>query len=183
MIFQTTRIAGVFVIDIEPHGDERGFFARTWCREEFLSHGLNPDLAQCSVSFNHRPGTLRGMHYQKAPHGEDKLVRCTRGAIFDVALDLREDSPTSGQWIAAELSADNLCMLYIPKGCAHGFQSLEDNSEVFYQISQPYVLGHGTGYRFDDPAFEINWPLPVNCISNQDLDWPSFSRVAAVRNG
>jgi dTDP-4-dehydrorhamnose 3,5-epimerase len=174
MIFRKTKIPGVFLIEPERLSDERGFFARTWCREEFLAHGLNPKLAQCSVSFNHLRGTLRGMHYQKAPHSEDKLVRCTRGAIYDVALDLREDSPTYKQWIAAELSANNLCMFYIPKGCAHGFQTLEDQTEVFYAISENYHPGASKGYRYNDPAFQIVWPPDLRVISQKDLNYHNF---------
>jgi dTDP-4-dehydrorhamnose 3,5-epimerase len=175
MIFQTTKIPGVFLIEPERLSDERGFFARTWCREEFLAHGLNPDLAQCSVSFNTLRGTLRGMHYQKAPHSEDKLVRCTRGAIYDVILDLRENSPTYKQWVAAELSANNLCMFYIPKGCAHGFQTLEDQTEVYYQISEFYEPQAGRTLRWDDPSFAISWPLPASCMSQKDLHASHFA--------
>ncbi len=182
MIFQATKIPGVFLVEPERLSDERGFFARTWCREAFINHGLNPDLAQCSVSFNAKCGTLRGMHFQKPPFAEDKLVRCTRGVIYDVALDLREDSPTYKQWFAAELSADNLCMLYIPKGCAHGFQTLVDATEVSYQISSVYQPGYSAGYRYNDPAFSITWPLPVGCMSEKDLHWPSFQPVAAARS-
>jgi dTDP-4-dehydrorhamnose 3,5-epimerase len=182
VIFQETKISGVFLIEPERLIDERGFFARTWCREAFIAHGLNPELAQCSVSFNTLQGTLRGMHYQKAPHGEDKLVRCTRGEIYDVVLDLREDSPTYQQWVSAELSADNLRMLYIPKGCAHGFQTLVDATEVSYQISCAYQHGYSAGYRYDDPAFALIWPLPVSCISDRDLHWPSFQPVVAARS-
>jgi dTDP-4-dehydrorhamnose 3,5-epimerase len=178
VIFQETKISGVFLIEPERLSDERGFFARSWCREEFLAHKLNPDLAQCSVSFNRLQGTLRGMHYQKAPHSEEKLVRCTRGAIYDVVLDLREDSSTYKQWIYAELTADNLQMLYIPKGCAHGFQTLTDEAEVFYQNSCAYQSGYSAGYCRNDPAFAIHWPLPVHCISEKDLHWPSFNQLA-----
>jgi dTDP-4-dehydrorhamnose 3,5-epimerase len=175
VIFQKTKIPGVFLIEPERQSDERGFFARTWCREEFLAHGLNPELAQCSISFNHLRGTLRGMHYQKAPYSEDKLVRCTRGAIYDVVLDLRENSPTYKQWVAAELSANNLCMFYIPKGCAHGFQALEDQTEVYYQISEFYEPQAAQTLRWDDPSFEISWPLPASCISQKDLHASYFA--------
>lgn len=177
MIFQETKIPGVFLIETERLSDERGFFARTWCRAVFLAHGLNPDLVQCSVSFNTLRGTLRGMHYQKAPYSEDKLVRCTRGAIYDVVLDLRKDSSTYQQWIAAELSADNLRMLYIPKGCAHGFQTLKDQTEVFYAISESYHPEASSGYRYDDPAFQIVWPpsdlrvMSARDLSYQDFEW------------
>src|SRR6478735_6768314 len=158
VILTATALPGAFIIDVERHQDERGFFARTWSGEEFRAHGLSDQLTQCSLSFNHRKGTLRGMHYQAAPHGEIKLVRCTAGAIYDVIVDLRPDSPAFRHWVGVELTADNRRMLYIPDGCAHGFQTLQPASEVFYQITGPYVPDAGRGVRWNDPAFGIDWP-------------------------
>lgn len=175
MTFHETRLQKTFEIHMEPHQDERGFFARAWCRQEFLEHGLNPDLAQCSVSFNKRKGTLRGLHYQAQPFEEAKLVRCTRGAIFDVVVDLRTGSPTFGNWVAATLTADNRHMMYVPEGCAHGFLTLEDATEVFYQISQVYSPESARGVRWDDPAFRIVWPEKVEVISERDRSYPDFS--------
>ena len=175
MKFSPTVLAGACIIDIEPVPDERGFFARSWCREEFARHGLNPDLAQCSISFNKKRGTLRGMHYQAKPHEETKVVRCTRGAIYDVILDLRPESPTFRKWIAVELSADNRRMLYIPAGLAHGFQSLTDDAEVFYQISTPYHPESARGVRWDDPAFGIEWLVTERIISDKDRQYPDFA--------
>jgi len=172
MIFTATRIAGAEIIDIAPHHDERGFFARTWCRNELGDRGLVTALAQESVSFNKRRGTLRGLHYQQAPHAETKIVRCTRGAIFDVIVDLRADSPTYLRWLGVELSAENRRALYIPEGLAHGFQTLADDSEIFYQISEFYAPQAAAGCRYDDPAFAIAWPLPVAVISERDRSWP-----------
>jgi dTDP-4-dehydrorhamnose 3,5-epimerase len=174
MVFQETKIAGVFTISLEPLPDERGYFARTWCEQEFCRHGLNPKLVQCSISFNKRKGTLRGVHYQISPHGEAKLVRCTRGSIYDVALDLRPESPTYLQWTGVELSAENHCSLYIPEGCAHGFLSLEDNTEVFYQMSETYHPESARGVRWNDSAFEIRWPGEVEVISERDRTYPDF---------
>jgi len=156
--FSTTTIPGVWLIAPEPRHDERGFFARTFCADEFAAHGLNPVLVQCATSFNRRRGTLRGMHYQAAPHEEEKLVRCTRGAIFDVVVDLRPASPTLYQWTSAELSADNHQMLYIPAGCAHGFLTLADGAEVFYQMSAAHHPESSRGVRWDDPLLAIRWP-------------------------
>ena len=175
MIFKETKLKGAFIIDMEPIEDERGFFARSWCREEFEAHGLNPQLAQCNISFNKRKGTLRGMHYQKPPHEEAKLVRCTMGAIFDVIIDLRPGSSTCNQWLGTELTAKNRRMLYIPEGCAHGFLTLEDATEVFYQMSTHYVPDSASGVRWDDPAFNINWPEQPQMISQRDQSYPDFS--------
>lgn len=174
MKFSPTALTGACIIDIEPVPDERGFFARSWCREEFARHGLNPDLAQCSISFNKKRGTLRGLHYQARPHEETKVVRCTRGAICDVIVDLRPESPTFRKWIAVELSADNRRMLYIPAGLAHGFQSLTDDTEVFYQISTPYHPESARGARWNDPAFGIEWPVTERVISDKDRQYPDF---------
>jgi dTDP-4-dehydrorhamnose 3,5-epimerase len=172
MRFSETKVAGAFLIEPELITDERGAFARTWCREEFEAHGLNPSLAQCSVSFSHRTGTLRGLHYQTAPHQEAKLVRCTRGAIWDVAVDLRPESPTYRAWSGAELTAANRAMLYIPEGCAHGQLTLADDTEVFYQISVPYAPAASRGVRFDDPAFGIEWPGEIVVINDRDRSYP-----------
>ncbi len=174
MKFIETPLPGVWFIEPQRLEDERGFFARTWCREEFAQRGLNADLAQCSVSFNAKKGTLRGMHWQAAPHEEAKLIRCTMGAIYDVALDMRADSPTFKQWFSVELSAQNRTMLYIPEGCAHGFQTLEDECEVFYQISKSYHAASVRGVRFDDAAFGIRWPLPVSQIAPRDASFADF---------
>jgi dTDP-4-dehydrorhamnose 3,5-epimerase len=182
MIFTETKLPGVFIIDPERHEDERGFFARTWCRQEFLEHGLNPNLAQCSVSFNKKRGTLRGMHYQAAPHEEAKLVRCTRGAMFDVALDLRPESPTFTQWTASVLTPDTGRMLYVPEGCAHGFQTLEDDTEVFYQISECYYPNLSRGLRWNDPAWLIAWPLPNPTLSTRDATYPDTCMLAPVES-
>jgi dTDP-4-dehydrorhamnose 3,5-epimerase len=170
--FTETKVAGAFLIEPEPIEDERGFFARTFCREEFEAHGLDPVVAQCNLSFNHRRGTLRGLHYQAAPHQEAKLVRCTRGAIWDVALDLRPGSPTYRAWFGAELSHGNRASLYIPQGCAHGFLSLTDASEVAYQMSAPYAPDAARGVRWDDPAFGIEWPGEVLVINQRDASYP-----------
>ncbi|OHB73247.1 MAG: dTDP-4-dehydrorhamnose 3,5-epimerase [Planctomycetes bacterium RBG_16_55_9] len=176
MLFTETRLKGVFIIEPERLEDERGFFARTWCRQEFQAHGLNPKLVQCSISFNRKSGTLRGMHYQAAPHAEAKLIRCTMGAIYDVALDLRPGSATFKQWTAVDLTAENRKMLYISEGIAHGFQTLADDTEVHYQISEHYSLEAARGVRWNDPAFGIRWPLPIVMISKRDqtyLSWES----------
>jgi dTDP-4-dehydrorhamnose 3,5-epimerase len=155
--------------------DGRGFFGRSFCRGEFTERGLNPEIVQCNISFNRYAGTLRGMHYQLAPHAEEKLVRCTRGKLYDVIVDLRQESPTFKQWISLELSVDNRLMLYIPKGCAHGFQTLEDNTEVFYQMSEFYYPESGRGVRWNDPAFGVQWPEGVQMIlSDRDRNWPDY---------
>jgi dTDP-4-dehydrorhamnose 3,5-epimerase len=174
MIFKDTAIDGVLVIEPERHEDERGFFARIWDPDEFAERGLNPELAQCSISFNRARGTLRGLHYQAAPHEEAKLVRCTSGAIFDVAVDLRPDSSTFRDWFGVELSAENRLALYVPEGCAHGFLTLADDSEVHYQISQAYVPDAGRGVRWNDPAFAIRWPGDVVAINDRDGSYPDF---------
>lgn len=180
MIFQATKLPGVFEVQIEPKVDERGFFARSWCQKEFEEHGLNPGLVQCNVSFNTRKATLRGMHYQAAPYSETKIVRCTHGAIYDVVLDLRPQSPTFKQWIAKVLNEENRDMLYIPEGCAHGFLTLESQSEVFYQMSEFYQPKASRGVRWDDPAFEIDWPAKVEVISEQDRSYPDFEPTRCV---
>ena len=166
---------GVHILEIERLNDERGFFARTWCKQEFAKYGLNFNLAQCSISFNHKRGTLRGMHYQISPYRETKLVRCTAGAIYDVVIDLRRDSATFCKWLAVELSAENRCMLYVPEDFAHGFQTLKDNTEVLYQISVPYAPEYAEGVRWDDPAFDIRWPAADRIVSTKDASYPDFT--------
>ncbi len=168
MIFQETKLSGVFEIELEPKADDRGFFARSWCRNEFEAKGLNASLLQCSISFNTLSGTLRGMHYQVAPYQETKLIRCTSGSLYDVVLDLRPDSPTYREWIGFYLTASNRRMVYVPKGCAHGFLTLEDGTEILYQISEVYNAASARGVRWDDPAFGISWPRTVEVISERD---------------
>jgi dTDP-4-dehydrorhamnose 3,5-epimerase len=175
MKFQETKISGVFEIHIEPHSDERGFFARTWCEKEFKSKGLNPALVQCSISLNTRKGTLRGMHYQAAPFPETKVVRCTRGAIYDVVLDLRPASVTFKDSIGVVLTAQKRNMIYVPAGCAHGFLTLEDEAEVFYQISEFHHPESARGVRWNDRAFSIDWPGKVEVISERDGNYPDFT--------
>lgn len=174
MILTPTALPGAFIIDPERHHDERGFFARTWSGEEFRAHGLTDRLTQCSVSFNQRKGTLRGMHYQAAPYSEIKLVRCTAGAVYDVIVDLRPDSPAFRRWLAVELTAENRRMLYIPAGCAHGFQTLAPASEVFYQIDGAYMPDFGRGVRWNDPAFAIEWPADERTMNARDRDYGDF---------
>lgn len=174
MNFIATRLQGVFEIHIERHCDERGFFARTWCEKEFAAHGVNSKLVQCNVSFNSRKGTLRGMHLQIPPHAEAKLVRCTRGSIYDVALDLRPKSSTYKEWVGLTLTAQNRTMAYIPEGCAHGFITLEDDTEIFYQMSDCYDPASARGVRWDDTAFGIVWPTQVEVISQRDASYLAF---------
>ena len=174
MIFEETRLAGAFIIHAELHEDARGFFARTWCRQEFEEHGLNPRLVQCNISFNLKKGTLRGMHYQEAPREEAKLVRCTMGSICDVIVDLRADSPTFSEHVAVTLSAENRKMLYVPEKFAHGFITLVDNTEVFYQMSEFHSQENARGFRWNDPFFGIRLPLEVGVISERDGAYPDF---------
>jgi|SRR3989344_9354067 len=174
MKFIETKLKGAYIIEPERLEDERGFFARTFCQKEFETHSLNPRLAQCSISYNKRKGTLRGMHYQIAPMAEAKIIRCTMGAIYDVIIDLRPKSPTYCQWLAVELSGDNRKLLYIPEGFAHGFQTLEDDTEVFYQISEFYAPEYSHGVRWDDPAFGIEWPGDNTILSERDRNYPLF---------
>lgn len=174
MIFRETALKGAFVIEAERIEDERGFFARTWCAQEFAAHGLNQQLVQCSISFNKHKGTLRGMHYQAAPYEEAKLVRCTKGSIFDVIVDLRPHSSTYAKHLSVVLSESNHRMLYIPEGVAHGFQTLEDDTEVFYQMSQVYHAASARGVRWDDPHFMIQWPQAERVISDRDRQYPDF---------
>jgi len=175
MIFRETELAGAFVIEPERIEDQRGFFARTWCEREFREHGLNPRLVQCNVSFNRRTGTLRGMHFQAAPREEAKLVRCTMGAIYDVVVDLRPDSDTFRKWIAVELTAENRTMVYVPEGFAHGFQTLAEDTEVFYQMSETYAPELARGVRWDDPALGIEWPAAADrTLSDRDATYADF---------
>jgi dTDP-4-dehydrorhamnose 3,5-epimerase len=172
MIFNETKLKGAFVIEIEKREDERGFFARTFCSNEMKEHGFNVNIRQANVSFNRLKGTLRGMHYQKAPHQEAKLVRCSRGSIFDVIIDLRKDSPTFKQWFGIVLTQDNYKMLYVPEDFAHGFITLENNCEVSYLMSEYYVQGAGATIRWNDPLFNINWPLVPIVMSEKDKNQP-----------
>lgn len=171
MLFTETKLGGVWLVDLERHEDERGFFARTWCRDELASRGLVAELAQCSVSFNARAGVLRGMHYQAAPMAETKVVTCLRGAIYDVVLDLRPSSPTYRRWVAAELSETTLRSMYVPEGCAHGFQTLTPGALVHYQISTRHSPQHARGVRWNDPAFGIEWPPADRILSPRDASY------------
>ena len=175
MLFKETKLKGAYVIELEPIEDDRGFFARTFCKSEFEKYNLNPRIVQCNTSFNARKGTLRGMHYQSQPHEEVRLVRCARGSIYDVIVDLRPDSPTFKQWVAAELTEKNRRMLYVPEGFAHGFQTLEDDAEVFYQMSEFYAPEYARGVRWNDPAFGINWPAGERIICTRDQSFPDFN--------
>jgi dTDP-4-dehydrorhamnose 3,5-epimerase len=174
MIFTETKLKGAFILDLEHREDDRGFFARTFCAKEFEAHGLKPTVAQCNLSFNHKAGTMRGMHYQIPPAAETKLVRCTRGAIYDVIIDLRPDSPTYMEYVGVELSADNRRALYVPELFAHGYLALTDGAEVGYQVGEFYTPGYERGIRYDDPAFEIEWPMSVAVISDKDAAWAPF---------
>src|SRR3989344_36961 len=178
MKFTATNIPDVFVVDIEYTEDERGFFARTWDEKLCADMGMRPShMVQSSTSLNHNRGTIRGMHFQKSPHAEAKLVRCTKGAIYDVVLDLRDDSPTYTKWVAVELTADNRRALYIPEGCAHGFQTLEDETEILYMMSAYYTPGAEGGARYDDPTFAIRWPHEPTLISDRDRTWPDWKKT------
>jgi len=172
MRFEATKLLGAYVVEPEPHEDSRGFFARTFCVREFSEHGLATGFVQCSVSFNHLRGTLRGLHYQLPPSCEAKLVRCTAGAIYDVIVDLRPSSSTYLEHIGVELSGRNRRALYVPPMFAHGFQTLEPGTEVFYQISEYYSPGAATGVRYDEPKVGIEWPLPIEALSEKDASWP-----------
>lgn len=178
MIFTPTPIAGAFVIDIEPRRDARGFFARAWCAEEFAKHGLITHFAQINIGSNHTQGTVRGIHVQRPPHVEVKIVGCTKGAIFDVVVDLRPESPTHRQWFGAELSGDNRRMLVIPERCGHGYQTLTAEADMYYMASTPFAPASAVGVRFNDAAFGILWPLPVALISDADRAWPDYGTGA-----
>jgi dTDP-4-dehydrorhamnose 3,5-epimerase len=184
MIFTETELPGAYLIDLEPRTDERGFFARAWCRREFEEHGLSPELVQCNVAYNRLAGTLRGMHFQIPPRPEAKLVRCTRGAIYDVIVDLRPQSPTYMDWIGVELNDENRRMLYVPEGIAHGYQTLLSGTETFYQVSEYYTPEAEGGVRWDDPAFSITWPdAERRIISAKDQAWPDYRPVPAAERG
>jgi len=175
MIFTETKLKGAFIIDIKPFEDERGFFSRAYCANEFAEHGLTTRVAQANISFNHSKGTLRGMHYQIPPHGEVKIVRCTRGALYDAIVDMRPDSETYLQWIGVELTEQNHRMLYVPENFAHGFITLADNTEATYQVSEFYTPGAERGLRWNDPAIGIEWPLEPVVISEKDQSWDDYS--------
>ena len=175
MIFQSTKIPGVVVIDVEPHHDQRGFFARSWCAEECAAQGLTTRVAQASLAYTVKAATVRGLHYQASPHAEEKFVRCVRGAAFVVVADARVDSPTHRQWIGIELTAENRRMLHVPRGCAQGYQTLVDDTELLYQMSEIYAPEYARGIAHDDPAFGIRWPLPVSMISLKDQSWEQYA--------
>jgi dTDP-4-dehydrorhamnose 3,5-epimerase len=174
MIFTETKLKGAYIIELEKYTDERGFFARAWCRREFEKHGLNPQLVQCNISFNAKRGTLRGMHYQAKPFEEAKLVRCTMGSLYDVIVDLRSDSPSFKQHVGVVLTTHDRNMLYVPECFAHGFVTLEDDTEVFYQMSEFFAPDHARGFRWNDPAFGIEWPADILVISDRDRIYPDF---------
>ncbi len=177
MIFHETAFRGACVVELEPHVDDRGQFVRTWCREEFATHGLDVEFVQSGVSINPERGTIRGLHWQVAPHAEEKLVRCVRGAIYDVIVDVERSSPTFGNWIGVTLTPQSRLMLYVPKGLAHGFQTLADDTEVNYLLSSTHAAAAGRGLRYDDPALAIGWPLPVSRISDRDRSWPLLDKA------
>jgi len=176
MKFIKTKLDGAFIIELDKIEDERGFFANTWDKKKFEENDLNVNLTECNIAFNKKKGTIRGFHYQASPYEGAKLIRCTRGKVWDVTLDLRPNSKTFKQWVSVELSADNYKLNYIPEGCAHGYQSLEDNSEVFYLMSQVYMLEYELGVKYSDPAFNISFPLKSTVISEKDLSWGSFKK-------
>ena len=176
MQFHPTDLCGALLLELEPHEDDRGFFARLWCASEFAGQSLSGVLQQCSLSYNRQARTIRGMHYQIAPGEEAKIVRCIRGAIFDVLLDLRPGSPTFCRWIGQELSAENMLAFYVPEGVAHGFQTLTSDTEVLYMIAQPYDPTLARGVRWNDPTFGIQWPLPAGLMSERDRSYPDFKR-------
>ncbi len=179
MIFTSTGLDGAFIVDLEPRQDDRGFFARAFCQREFEAHGLKPLVAQANISFNYRKGTLRGLHFQYPPAAETKLVRCTRGAILDVIVDLRPESPTYLRHVAVELTADNRRGLFVPERFAHGYQVLADDTETTYQVGEFYTPGAESGLRYSDPRLAIDWPLPVTDISDKDGAWPLLEAAEA----
>ncbi|MEM7081353.1 MAG: dTDP-4-dehydrorhamnose 3,5-epimerase family protein [Pseudomonadota bacterium] len=174
MKFTETSVAGAYVLDVNRIGDDRGYFGRLWCEKELKDMGLVDTIRQSNIGFSPKAGTLRGLHYQTPPHEEVKIVRCTRGAVWDVVVDLRPDSPTFKQWFGLELNPDNASMLYVPEGCATGYLTLEDNSEIYYNTSAMYAPEHATGVRHDDPAFAIEWPGEAKVMSDNDIAWPDF---------
>lgn len=175
MKFFETPLSGVYLIELEKIRDDRGYFARSWCKEEFEANGLNPNMLQMNVGFSYRRGTLRGMHFQAAPYAEVKLVRCDRGALYDVIVDLRPDSATYCQWFGMELTGEGGTMVYAPEGCAHGYQTLTDSTQLSYMTTQVYQRDYARGVRYDDPAFNIRWPLEVAVISEADRKWPDVA--------
>jgi len=175
VIFTPTKLRDAYIVEIERREDDRGFFARSWCQREFAEQRMVSALAQVNVSFSRKRGTLRGMHYQMKPYEETKLLRCTRGAIYDVIIDLRPNSTTYGQWVGVDLTADNYKMVFVPEGFAHGFETLSDNAEVTYQVSQFFTPEAERGIRYNDPAFGIQWPVKVEVISAKDASWPDYS--------
>jgi dTDP-4-dehydrorhamnose 3,5-epimerase len=179
MKFTETKLAGAFIIDLEPRGDERGFFARSFCQKEFEAHGLKPLIAQANISFNYRKGTVRGLHFQFPPAAETKFVRCSRGAIVDVIVDLRPESPTYLQHVAVELTAENRRGLYVPERFAHGYQVLEANTETTYQVGEFYTPAAESGLRYSDPRLAIQWPLPATDMSDKDQRWPLLDEAEA----
>lgn len=172
MIFKETKLKGAFIIELEKREDDRGFFARSWCKKEFEEHGLTANMVQSNIAFSKKKGTLRGLHCQDVPYGETKVVRCTRGSLYDVMVDVRPGSETFRQWVGVELTPDNNRMVYIPEGFAHGYQTLEDNTEVTYQVSQFYHSDYERGIRYDDPVIGIDWPVKVKIMSDKDKEWP-----------
>jgi dTDP-4-dehydrorhamnose 3,5-epimerase len=181
MIFHETAIPGPVVIDLERRGDERGYFARAWCEKEFAAHGITTGFVQANMSVSRSKGTLRGLHLQFAPHREAKLVRCVRGALYDVAVDARPESPTFGKWVGVELTAESHRMIFVPEGFAHGFQTLADDSEAHYMVSAFYAPGAEGGIRYDDPELGIAWPLPVSAMSEKDQKWPGIAALREAR--
>ena len=175
MEFKETKLRGAYLVSIKKIADNRGYFGRAWCKDELAQHGLNPNMLQLNTALSHKKGTIRGMHYQEAPHAEAKFMRCTRGAIFDVIIDIRKDSPTRGQWFGAELTADNGMMLYAPEGFAHGYQTLADDTEMYYLTTALYAPTAARGIRYNDPSLRVEWPLPLSVISEADQKWPDFS--------
>lgn len=174
MIFNKTTLMDAFIIEPKKIKDERGFFARVWCKKEIYSNGMIPELVQANIGYNKKRGTLRGLHFQISPHEEVKILRCTRGAIFDVIVDLRKDSPTYTRWEGFELTEDNHRMVYVPKGFAQGYITLADNTEIYYQTSEYFAPAHARGLRFDDPAINIRWPIEIKIISDNDRSWPDY---------
>jgi dTDP-4-dehydrorhamnose 3,5-epimerase len=182
MIFRETALSGAYVVDLQRLEDERGFFARAWCGKEFEEHGLLRRVSQVNIGFSLKRGTIRGLHLQARPHAEAKLVRCTRGGIYDVIVDLRPDSVTFRQWVAVELTAENRRMLYVPEGFAQGYQTLTDDAEMYYQTTESYAPAAARGVRYDDPGFAIEWPLPVTVVSDADRNWPDFVAQPSQRS-
>lgn len=180
MTFSETPLAGAYVLTLNKVQDDRGFFARAWCRDEMIAHGLNPNVTQINLAMSHKKGTLRGLHFQEPPYAEVKIIRCTRGAIHDVIVDLRPESASFGRWFALELRADEHNLLYVPERFAHGYQTLTDEAEICYQTSVAYHPPAARGIRYDDPAFAITWPLPVSSISKADASWPTWDSAVAA---